>query len=105
MSGSLSANGSAGEVDETENGAATGGGSAPDADAATADDGADGAEGAGEHYTFDDVSVVMGTYNEEEAIATVLEDVDEVTGGAPRSSASTAPRTGRRRSPASTARR
>jgi len=56
-------------------------------------------------YTFDDVSVVMGTYNEEEAIGTVLSDIDEVTGGrAASSSASTAPRTGRRRSPASTAR-
>jgi glycosyltransferase involved in cell wall biosynthesis len=32
-------------------------------------------------YTFDDVAVVMGTYNEEEAIATVLEDVEEVTDG------------------------
>jgi len=32
-------------------------------------------------YTFDDVSVVMGTYNEEEAIGTVLSDIDEVTGG------------------------
>ena len=42
-------------------------------DAATAD--------AGEPYAFDDLSVVMGTYNEEEAIATVLEDIDEVTDG------------------------
>lgn len=32
-------------------------------------------------YTFDDLSVVMGTYNEEEAIETVLTDIDEVTGG------------------------
>ncbi|WP_435194616.1 dolichyl-phosphate hexose transferase [Natronomonas sp. EA1] len=32
-------------------------------------------------YTFDDLSVVMGTYNEEEAIATVLEDIDRVTDG------------------------
>ena len=32
-------------------------------------------------YTFDDVAVVMGTYNEEEAIATVLSDIDEVTDG------------------------
>lgn len=32
-------------------------------------------------YTFDDVAVVMGTYNEEAAIATVLDDVQEVTDG------------------------
>jgi glycosyltransferase involved in cell wall biosynthesis len=32
-------------------------------------------------YTFDDVSVVMATYNEEEAVATVLSDVEAVTGG------------------------
>lgn len=32
-------------------------------------------------YTFDDLSVVMGTYNEEEAIGTVLEDIDQVTDG------------------------
>ncbi|MFW6017863.1 MAG: dolichyl-phosphate hexose transferase [Halapricum sp.] len=32
-------------------------------------------------YTFDDVSVVMGTYNEEEAIGTVLEDIERVTEG------------------------
>jgi glycosyltransferase involved in cell wall biosynthesis len=32
-------------------------------------------------YTFDDVSVVMGTYDEEAAIATVLEDVASVTDG------------------------
>ncbi|WP_435184350.1 dolichyl-phosphate hexose transferase [Halobellus sp. EA9] len=32
-------------------------------------------------YTFDDLAVVMGTYNEEAAIETVLEDVDEVTDG------------------------
>ena len=31
--------------------------------------------------SFDDVSVVMGTYDEEEAIGTVLDDVDEVTDG------------------------
>jgi len=36
---------------------------------------------AGEAYTFDDVSVVMGTYNEEAAIATVLRDIDAVTDG------------------------
>ena len=32
-------------------------------------------------YTFDDLAVVMGTYNEEDAIATVLEDIETVTGG------------------------
>jgi glycosyltransferase involved in cell wall biosynthesis len=32
-------------------------------------------------YTFDDVAVVMGTYNEEAAIGTVLDDVDAVTDG------------------------
>ena len=32
-------------------------------------------------YTFDDLSVVMGTYNEVEAIETVLDDIDRVTDG------------------------
>jgi glycosyltransferase involved in cell wall biosynthesis len=32
-------------------------------------------------FTFDDCSVVMGTYNEEAAIGSVLEDIDEVTDG------------------------
>jgi len=32
-------------------------------------------------FTFDDVSVVMGTYNEEEAVGTVLSDVERVTDG------------------------
>jgi glycosyltransferase involved in cell wall biosynthesis len=32
-------------------------------------------------YTFDDVAVVMGTYNEEAAIASVLSDVERVTDG------------------------
>ena len=39
------------------------------------------ADADGDAYAFDDLSVVMGTYNEEEAIATVLEDIDEVTDG------------------------
>ncbi|WP_225334200.1 dolichyl-phosphate hexose transferase [Halomicrobium urmianum] len=39
------------------------------------------ATGASDEYTFDDLSVVMGTYNEEEAIGTVLSDIDEVTDG------------------------
>ena len=34
-----------------------------------------------DEYTFDDVSVVMGTYNEEAAIGTVLDDIDRVTDG------------------------
>ena len=32
-------------------------------------------------YTFDDLAVVMGTYNEEAAIGTVLSDIDDVTDG------------------------
>jgi glycosyltransferase involved in cell wall biosynthesis len=38
---------------------------------------ADGAD----RFTFEDVSVVMGTYNEEEAIGTVLSDIERVTDG------------------------
>ncbi|ELZ51527.1 glycosyl transferase family 2 [Halorubrum coriense DSM 10284] len=50
--------------------------------AITADgEAASAADAESEEYTFDDLSVVMGTYNEEEAIATVLEDVDEITDG------------------------
>jgi glycosyltransferase involved in cell wall biosynthesis len=33
-------------------------------------------------YTFEDVSVVMGTYNEEAAIGTVIDDIAAVTDGA-----------------------
>jgi glycosyltransferase involved in cell wall biosynthesis len=32
-------------------------------------------------FTFDDLAVVMGTYNEEAAIGTVLEDIESVTDG------------------------
>jgi glycosyltransferase involved in cell wall biosynthesis len=32
-------------------------------------------------YSFDDLAVVMGTYNEAEAIGTVLEDIETVTNG------------------------
>jgi glycosyltransferase involved in cell wall biosynthesis len=32
-------------------------------------------------FTFDDLAVVMGTYNEEAAIGTVLDDIDEITDG------------------------
>jgi len=39
-----------------------------------------GRESSG-RYTFDDLAVVMGTYNEEDAIGTVLTDIDEVTDG------------------------
>src|SRR6056297_2823748 len=35
----------------------------------------------GDEYTFQDVSVVMGTYNEEAAIGTVLSDIEDVTDG------------------------
>jgi glycosyltransferase involved in cell wall biosynthesis len=34
-----------------------------------------------DRYTFDDLSVVMGTYNEKEAIESVLTDIDRVTDG------------------------
>ncbi len=76
MTGSLSANGSADGVDGTEDEKRI----AAD-DAGTADVDAEDAEGVEDHYTFDDVSVVMGTYNEEAAIGTVLSDIDDVTGG------------------------
>jgi len=48
-----------------------------------ADGSADAADanGSTDEYTFDDVSVVMGTYNEEAAIGTVLDDVERVTDG------------------------
>jgi len=36
---------------------------------------------ADEPFTFDDLSVVMGTYNEEAAIGTVLSDIERVTDG------------------------
>ena len=35
-----------------------------------------------ETYDFDDVSVVMGTYNEEAAVGSVLDSIDEATDGA-----------------------
>ncbi|ADQ67178.1 glycosyl transferase [Halogeometricum borinquense DSM 11551] len=34
-----------------------------------------------EQFTFDDVAVVMGTYNEEQAIGAVLADIDRITDG------------------------
>ncbi|MFC7080473.1 dolichyl-phosphate hexose transferase [Halorussus caseinilyticus] len=48
-------------------------------DTARSDDSGDA--GDGPEYTFDDVSVVMGTYNEEAAIGTVLDDIERVTDG------------------------
>ena len=39
------------------------------------------AEATASEYTFEDLSVVMGTYNEEKAIETVLTDIEEVTDG------------------------
>ena len=77
MSGSLATNGNADGVDEAD-------GTDDEATSATGAAVADGNEGAGratERYTFDDVSVVMGTYNEAEAIGTVLDDIEDVTGG------------------------
>ncbi|MFW5896220.1 MAG: glycosyltransferase, partial [archaeon] len=46
----------------------------------TADE-AEGGRREREDYTFDDVAVVMGTYDEEQAIGRVLDDVDRVTDG------------------------
>jgi len=44
---------------------------------------ADGADddATDDEYTFDDLAVVMGTYNEEAAIDTVLSDIERVTDG------------------------
>jgi glycosyltransferase involved in cell wall biosynthesis len=42
----------------------------------------DAASDSSEPYTFEDLTVVMGTYNEEEAIESVLTDVERVTDGA-----------------------
>ncbi len=47
-------------------------------DAGAADIDADESD---DEFTFDDLSVVMGTYNEEEAIEKVITDVEEVTDG------------------------
>jgi glycosyltransferase involved in cell wall biosynthesis len=48
---------------------------------ASSDEGSTGGESAADQYTFEDLSVVMGTYNEEEAIGTVLSDIENVTDG------------------------
>jgi len=45
------------------------------------DEATSGGPADGDRYTFEDVSVVMGTYNEEAAIGTVLTDIDAATGG------------------------
>ncbi len=50
----------------------------PNSDEANADE---NRTDAPDEYTFEDVSVVMGTYNEEEAIGKVLTDIEDVTDG------------------------
>jgi len=52
-----------------------------DTGAAETGDAADAAGPVADGYTYDDVTVVMGTYNEEAAIGTVLDDIDDVTDG------------------------
>ncbi len=54
---------------------------AEDATASTDDATTDDAGHESAPYTFDDLAVVMGTYNEEAAIGTVLDDIDRVTDG------------------------
>ncbi|PSP66478.1 glycosyl transferase family 2 [Halobacteriales archaeon QS_1_69_70] len=61
------------DADATDKASADG---ATDAAPAARDDAAEDRQ-----YTFDDVSVVMATYNEEAAVARVLSDVEAVTGG------------------------
>ncbi|MFB6207347.1 MAG: dolichyl-phosphate hexose transferase [Haloglomus sp.] len=46
-----------------------------------ASQGADTVDASADRFTFDDLSVVMGTYNEEAAIGTVLSDIERVTDG------------------------
>nr|WP_313691273.1 dolichyl-phosphate hexose transferase [Halobaculum sp. XH14] len=67
----------------TEAGSRTGAGHGDDVDATGPVEGTPRVDGAtgGDEYTFDDLSVVMGTYNEEAAIEHVLDDVDAVTDG------------------------
>ena len=74
-----------GETEPRTNGAETANAGA-DADAVVDDDAntavdADDTTAETDGFTFDDVSVVMGTYNEEAAIGTVLEDIKRVTDG------------------------
>jgi glycosyltransferase involved in cell wall biosynthesis len=63
-----------------QNGTRTGESVTDVASQADATDGGDVAESSDE-YTFADLSVVMGTYNEEEAIGAVLSDIAAVTDG------------------------
>ncbi|OYR71395.1 glycosyl transferase family 2 [Halorubrum ezzemoulense] len=76
-------NGSASAVDVTETVGEEGGGSADEEIESAADEKGESVANGGDGgaYTFDDLSVVMGTYNEAEAIGTVLDDIDEVTDG------------------------
>jgi len=53
-------------------------GTDPDTDT---DDTERGEDERGTEFTFEDVSVVMGTYNEEEAVGTVVSDIEAVTDG------------------------
>jgi len=53
----------------------------PSIDGHSETDDQSGTAGGDEKFTFEDVSVVMGTYNEAEAIGTVLSDIEEVTDG------------------------
>jgi len=46
-----------------------------------ADSSTDAGRNASPPFGFEDLGVVMGTYNEEAAVATVLEDIDRVTDG------------------------
>nr|WP_264475216.1 dolichyl-phosphate hexose transferase [Halorubellus salinus] len=66
----------AGDSTTTED-AATGDGIATDEATTTDDEVTSGST----PYTFDDLAVVMGTYNEEAAIGTVLDDIERVTDG------------------------
>jgi len=70
----------AGPTDST---ASSGDGTADGDEERDADYGGTETAGAGDDgaFTFEDVSVVMGTYNEEEAIGTVLADIERVTDG------------------------
>ena len=52
-----------------------------DSDDASGGEGDDGTADEGETITFDDVAVVMGTYNEEAAVGTVIDDIERVTDG------------------------
>ncbi len=58
-------------------------GSDPDGSQVPTEDGSQvsSTDESGDEYTFDDLTVVMGTYNEEAAIETVLSDVAAVTDG------------------------